>query len=53
MLISCDDCEPIKKIGNWQIEFTLDNRFIKEKNYPDWFGCQKIRFDLEIQESYI
>ena len=42
MLISFDDCEQIKKIGNWQIELTLDNKFIKENNYPDWYGYKKI-----------
>ena len=42
MLISCDDCELIKTIGNWQIELTLDNKFIKENNYPDWYGYKKI-----------
>ena len=36
MLISCDDCELIKKIGNWEIELTQDNSFIQENNYPDW-----------------
>ena len=35
MLISCDDCEIIKKIGIWEIELTLDNNFIEEKNYSD------------------
>ena len=38
----CDDCEQIKKIGNWQIELTPDNNFIQENNYPDWYGYQKI-----------
>ena len=42
MLISCDDCELIKKIGNWEIELTPDNNYIQEKNYPDWYGYQKI-----------
>ena len=41
-LISCDDCELIKKIGNWEIELTLDDNFIEENNYPDWYGYQKI-----------
>tara|TARA_B100000242_G_scaffold174843_1_gene125243 strand:+ start:607 stop:1191 length:585 start_codon:yes stop_codon:yes gene_type:complete len=41
-LISCDDCELIKNIGNWEIELTPDNKFIEENNYPDWFGYQKI-----------
>ena len=42
MLISCDDCELIKKIGNWEIELTPDNNSIEENNYPDWYGYQKI-----------
>ena len=42
MLISCDDCELIKKIGNWEIELTQDNSFIQENNYPDWYGYQKL-----------
>ena len=41
-IISCDDCEQIKKIGNWQIELIPDNNFIEENNYPDWYGYQKI-----------
>ena len=42
MLISCDDCEPIKKIGIWEIELTPYNNIIEENNYPDWYGYQKI-----------
>ena len=42
MLISCDDCKLIKKIGKWEIELTPDNNFIKENNYPDWYGYKKI-----------
>ena len=42
MLLRCDDCELIKKIGKWQIELTQDNNFIEENNYPDWYGYQKI-----------
>ena len=42
ILISYDDCEQIKKIGNWEIELTPDNNFIQENNYPDWYGYQKI-----------
>ena len=41
-LFSCDDCELIKKIGNWEIELTQDDNFIEENNYPDWYGYQKI-----------
>ena len=42
MLISCDDCELIKKIGIWEIELTLDDKFIEENNFPDWYGYKKI-----------
>ena len=42
MLLRCDDCELIKKIGKWQIELTTDNNLIEENNYPDWYGYQKI-----------
>ena len=42
MIISCEDCEQIKKIGNWQIELTPDNNFIQENNYPDWYGYKRI-----------
>ena len=42
MLICCDDCEPIRKIGIWEIELTPDNNIIEENNYPDWYGYQKI-----------
>ena len=41
-LISCDDCQLIKKIGNWEIELTQDNKFIEENNFPDWYGYKKI-----------
>ena len=42
MLFSCDDCELIKKIDNWEIELVPDNKLIEENNYPDWYGYQKI-----------
>ena len=42
MIISCDDCELINKIGNCEIELTPDNKFIQETNYPDWYGYQNI-----------
>ena len=44
ILFSYDDCELIKKIGNWEIELTQDDNFIEENNYPDWYGYQKIDF---------
>ena len=42
MLTTCDDCELIKKIGNWEIELTPDNNFIEENIYPDWYGYKRI-----------
>jgi hypothetical protein len=42
IFICCDNCELIKKIGNWKIELIPDNDFIEENNYPDWYGYQKI-----------
>lgn len=42
ILISCDDCELIRKIGKWEIELIPNNNFIEENNYPDWYGYQKI-----------
>ena len=42
MLISCDDCLEIKKVGNWEIKLTTDVNFIEENNYPDWYGYRKI-----------
>ena len=41
-LISCDDCELIKKIDNWEIELTPNKSFIEEKNYHDWYGYRRI-----------
>jgi len=42
MLITFDDCELIKNIGNWGIELTPYNNPSEENNYPDWYGYQKI-----------
>nr|WP_245151728.1 DUF1543 domain-containing protein [Prochlorococcus marinus] len=42
MFFSCDDCNLITKVGNWEIELTPDNNCIDENNYPDWYGYQKI-----------
>tara|TARA_A100001035_G_scaffold110601_1_gene86760 strand:- start:257 stop:841 length:585 start_codon:yes stop_codon:yes gene_type:complete len=41
-LIGCDDCQLIRSIGNWEIELTLENNYIDESNYPDWFGYKRI-----------
>ena len=53
MLISFDDCEQIKKIGNWEIELTPDNNFIQENNYPDWYGYQNIDEKLRFKNLLI
>ena len=37
-----DDCEPIKTIDNWEIELSLDDNFVEETNYPDWYGYKKL-----------
>jgi len=42
MLKNCDDCQLIKKISNWEIELILDNNFLEETNYPDWYGYKRI-----------
>ena len=42
MFSDIDDCEVIKKIGNWEIELTLDNNFVEETTCPDWFGYMRI-----------
>jgi len=42
MFFCFDDCKPIKKIGNLEIELIPDNNFIEENNYPDWYGYQRI-----------
>ena len=37
-----DDCELIKTIDNWEIELSLDDNFVEETNYPDWYGYRKL-----------
>ena len=37
-----DDCELIKKIGNWEIELIPENNFVEDTNSPDWFGYMRI-----------
>ena len=41
LLMSCDDCQQIKKIGNWEIELIPDNKFIEENNYPELYNYLK------------
>tara|TARA_B100000941_G_scaffold258311_1_gene208634 strand:+ start:185 stop:514 length:330 start_codon:yes stop_codon:yes gene_type:complete len=40
--IGCDDCQLIKKIGDWEIELTFGNNLIEENNNPDWYGYKRI-----------
>ncbi len=40
--LTIDDCELIKKVGNWEIELILENTFVEETNYPDWYGYRRI-----------
>ena len=42
MVNNCDECQLIKKIGNWEIELILESNLFEENNYPDWYGYQKI-----------
>ena len=42
ILTDCDDCELIKKVGNWEIELNLENKLIEESNNPDWYGYKRI-----------
>ena len=42
ILIGCDDCELVKKIGNWEVELTLENNLVKETKHPDWYGFKRI-----------
>ena len=41
-LSAVDDCEPIKKIGNWEIELSLDKCLVEETNFPDWYGYKRL-----------
>ena len=42
MLFSCDDCELIKKIDNWEIELIPDENSLEQNDKPDWFGYKRI-----------
>ena len=42
MFSDIDDCEVINNIGNWEIELTLENNFVEETTFPDWFGYMRI-----------
>ena len=42
IIFSCDDCQLIKKIGDWEIELTLENNHREENNFPDWYGYKRI-----------
>jgi len=42
IIIGCDDCQLVRKIGNWEIELILENDLIEENNNPDWYGYKRI-----------
>ena len=42
ILIGCDDCQLIQKIGKWGIDLTLKNNRIEETHHPDWYGYKRI-----------
>ena len=42
ILTGCDDCELIRKVGNWEIGLNLENKLIEESNNPDWYGYKRI-----------
>ena len=41
-LITLDEYQSIKKIGNWEIEIILENNFVEETKYPDGYGYKRI-----------
>ena len=41
-ITSCDDCQLIKKVDNWEIELNLEINSIEENNSPDWYGYKRI-----------
>ena len=42
IITGCDDCQLIKKVGNWEIVLNLENNLIEENNKPDWYGFKRI-----------
>ena len=42
MLIGCADCELVKKIGNWEVQLTLETDLVEETHNPDWYGYKRI-----------
>ena len=38
----CDDCQLIKKIGNWEIELTQEKNLVEVNTNPDWYGYKRI-----------
>ena len=42
MLISCDNCQLIKKIDKWEIELIPQDNLVEETNCPDWYGYKRI-----------
>ena len=52
-LINCDDCQLIKKIGNWEIELIPENNLEIDNHSPDWYGYIKNRYDLIYFVAYL
>ena len=42
ILISCDNCAVIKKIGDLEIELIPDKNVVEQNDAPDWFGYKRI-----------
>ena len=42
ILIGCDNCQLIQRIGSWEIILTEENSVIEETNNPDWYGYKRI-----------
>ena len=42
MLTGCADCLIVKKIGNLEVELTLENNLVEETKHPDWFVYKRI-----------
>ena len=41
-LSEIDDIQPIKNIGNWEIELINEKNMVEETNFPDWYGFKRI-----------
>jgi len=41
-LSEIDEIQPIKNIGNWEIELINEKNMVEETNFPDWYGFKRI-----------